>query len=61
MKKNFKKLSALLLALVFSMGTMITAFADEPEFHVTYNGKDQSFGFAPGSVYTDTDLFKDYL
>ena len=60
MKKNFKKLSALLLALVFSMGSMMTAFADEPEFHVTYNGKDQSFGFAPGSEYTYTDLFKEF-
>ena len=62
MKKNFKKLSALLLTLVFSMSTMATSFADEvKEPTVTYKGvENENFSFEPGSNYTTTDLFSDF-
>ena len=56
MKRNFRKLSALLLALVFSMNTV--AFADDTKPMVTYNGvENEEFSFDVEDNATSTDLF----
>lgn len=58
MKKNFKVISSLLLAvlMVFSLSSAVFA-ADAT---VTFKGKTEGFGFGPGSEYTATDLFDNF-
>lgn len=58
MKRTFRKLSSLLLATVMVFSLSMTAFAADST--VTYTGKGDYIEFAPGSVYTDTDLFDNF-
>ena len=64
MTKKFKKISALLLALVYSMSIATTALADELPFDglmMTYRGVEGTEEeFEPGSFYSKTDLFGDF-
>lgn len=55
MKKTFKKISSLLLAAVMVLGVSATAFADDSV--ITFKGAKNGFEFAPGSEYTQSDLF----
>ena len=55
MKRTFRNLSSLLLALVMLLSLSVTAFAADSS--VTYEGGAEDFVFLPGSDYTDTDLF----
>ncbi|MBE6038239.1 MAG: LPXTG cell wall anchor domain-containing protein [Anaerofustis stercorihominis] len=54
--KKLRKISSILIVmmLILSMGSVFAA-----DSTITYNGKgfEDKFGFAPGSEYTDTDLF----
>lgn len=57
MKKIWKKLSAFVMSLCLFTGLAANAFAaDSVDSVVTYTGKG-NWNFAPGSGYTDTDLF----
>ncbi len=59
MKKLFKKLSAVLMAAVLTVGTMsMTSYAAESV--ITYKGRNVGFSFTPGSEYTSTDLFENF-
>ena len=51
-----KRFMTLLMALVMVLGLATTVFAADST--ITYNGKGKLFEFAPGSVYTETDLFE---
>lgn len=53
-----KRFVTLLMALVMVLGLATTVFAAEST--VTYTGKDKIFEIAPGTSYTDTDLFVDF-
>lgn len=55
MKKTMKKISVLLMALVMVLSMAVPAFAADSV--VTYHGENEGFSFAPGSGYTETDLF----
>ena len=55
MKRTFRTLFSLLLALVLVLSLGITAFAAEST--ISFQGKEEGFAFAPGSEYTSTDLF----
>ena len=57
MKRVFRKLSSLLLALVMILSLNVTAFAAGT---VTYEGTAQKFIFEPGSEHSPTDLFSDF-
>lgn len=57
MKKIFKNITALALALLLLSGLSVTAFA---ESSVTYEGGAEKFVFLEGSDYTDTDLFEGF-
>ncbi len=57
MKRVFRKLSSLLLALVMILSLNVTAFAAGT---VTYDGTAQKFIFEPGSNHSPTDLFSDF-
>ncbi|MBE6037805.1 MAG: Cna B-type domain-containing protein [Anaerofustis stercorihominis] len=52
--KNIRKISSILMVmmLILSMGSVFAA-----ESTVTFKGLEEGFVFAPGSGYTDTDLF----
>ena len=54
MKKATKRLFSLVLASVMMFGFAISGFAAG---QVTYTSKDKSFTLAPGTEYSDTDLF----
>lgn len=59
MKKTFKKLSAFFMVMVLVISTFVTtAFAAEST--ITYKGRSAGnmIEFAPGSLYTKTDLFE---
>lgn len=58
MKRTFRNLSSLLLALVMIFSMSVTAFAAESS--VTFKGSQESFDFRPGSEYTATDLFDNF-
>ena len=59
MKKTSKTLLTLALAVVLVLSLASSAFAADAT--VTYNGLDDpSFTFAPGSEYTETDLFDNF-
>ena len=57
MRRAFRNLSALLLALVMILSLNVTAFAAGT---VTYEGTAQKFIFEPGSNHSPTDLFSDF-
>ncbi|MBQ7858336.1 MAG: hypothetical protein IJ351_06885 [Oscillospiraceae bacterium] len=54
-----KKLFSLLLCLMLIFSLTISASA-ATDATVTYNGKSKGFSFAPGSSYSDTDLFPNF-
>ena len=58
MKKTFKIISSLVLAIVLICSTAAVAFADTSS--VTYQGKAKEFIFQPGSDYSPTDLFTNF-
>ena len=55
MKKTFKTIASLVMMLVLLLGIGAPAYALDG--NVTYEGGAEKFVFAPGSGYTDTDLF----
>lgn len=57
MKRSFKTISALALALVLVLSLGVTAYADGS---VSYQGGAEKFVFLEGSGYTDTDLFNGF-
>ncbi|MBQ7000194.1 MAG: LPXTG cell wall anchor domain-containing protein [Oscillospiraceae bacterium] len=57
MKRAFRKLSSLLLALMIILSLTVTAFAAGT---VTYDGTARKFIFEPGSNQSPTDLFSDF-
>ena len=59
MKKLLKKLSAILMAAVMTIGAMpMTSLAAESV--ITYKGRNIGFSFTPGSEYTSSDLFENF-
>lgn len=56
--KNCKKIVSLLLAVIAVLGMVTSASAAESE--IIFHGKEDLFEVAPGSVYTETDLFENY-
>ncbi len=54
MKRSYRTIVSLLMACFLTAGLTVPAFAADST--VTYNGKG-NWDFAPGSGYTDTDLF----
>ena len=58
MKKTFKVLTSLLMALAVMMSLPAAVHAAEPEpATVVYTGQRTEFVFAPGSDWSETDLF----
>ena len=57
MKRTFRNISSLILALVMILNLNVTAFAAGT---VTYEGTAQKFIFEPGSEHSPTDLFSDF-
>lgn len=57
MKKFLKRLTSFALACIVAAGFSAQVFAADST--VTYQGHEKGFSFAPGSEYTDTDLFDD--
>ena len=55
--KTFKKLFALLLVLA-TLISSVSVYAAESE--IKFLGLAEGFAFAPGSVYTDSDLFQSF-
>lgn len=58
MKKSYKKISSLLLALMMFLSLSVTAFAADST--ITFKGAQEGFDFQPGSEYTATDLFDNF-
>lgn len=58
MKHTLTKLLSLTLALTLFFGLSTTVLAADST--ITYTGKGDYIEFAPGSVYTDTDLFENF-
>lgn len=58
MKRTFRNLSPLLLALVMLLSLSVTAFAADSS--ITFKGAQEGFDFQPGSEYTATDLFDNF-
>lgn len=58
MKRTFRNLSSLLLALVMVLSLSVTAFAADSS--ITFKGAQEGFDFQPGSEYTTTDLFDNF-
>ena len=58
MKRTFRNLSSLLLALVMILSLSVTAFAADST--ITFKGAQEGFEFQPGSEYTATDLFDNF-
>ena len=57
MKKTSKRLFSLILVAVMMIGMAISGFAAGV---VTFEANEQKFDFAPGSVYSPSDLFTDF-
>ena len=60
MKKTFRIISSLVLALMLVCSTAAVSFAADGTSHVTYKGKAKQFIFQPGSDYSPTDLFTNF-
>ena len=58
MKRTFRNLSSLLLALGMLLSLSVTAFAADSS--ITFKGAQEGFDFQPGSQYTATDLFDNF-
>lgn len=58
MKRTFRNLSSLLLALVMLLSMSMSAFAADSS--ITFKGAQEGFDFQPGSEYTATDLFDNF-
>lgn len=58
MKRTFRNLSSLLLALVMLLSLSVTAFAADST--ITFKGAQEGFDFQAGSEYTATDLFDNF-
>ena len=58
MKRTFRNISSLLLALVMLLSLSVTAFAADSA--ITFKGAQEGFDFQPGSEYTATDLFDNF-
>jgi hypothetical protein len=58
MKRTYRNLSLLLLALVMVLSLNVTAFAADST--ITFKGAEEGFEFQPGSEYTATDLFGNF-
>lgn len=56
MKKKFKIIFCLVLALLITLSTAATAFAST----VTYKDSAEDFVFSPGSEYSPSDLFTEF-
>ena len=57
MKKTSKRLFSLILTAVMMFGMAISGYAAGV---VTFEANEQKFDFAPGSVYSPSDLFTDF-
>ena len=57
MKKTSKRLFSLMLTAVMMLGMAISGYAAGV---VTFEANEQKFDFAPGSVYSPSDLFTDF-
>lgn len=55
MKRTFKSISVLILAVILLLSMSITAFAADKK--ITFKGTVEGFDFGSGSEYTSTDLF----
>jgi hypothetical protein len=55
-----KKLFVIFLAALLLCSLPFSAYADEADGKVTYDGKAQDFIFEPGSSYSPTDLFPNF-
>lgn len=58
MKRIYRNLSSLLLALVMLLSLSVTAFAADSS--ITFKGAQDGFDLQPGSEYTATDLFDNF-
>lgn len=58
MKKLFKTIASLGMAITLTFGMSLTAFAADSS--ITYEGGAEKYVFLPGSEYTDTDLFNNF-
>ena len=58
MKRTFRNLSSLLLALVMVLSMSVTAFAADST--IIFKGAQEGFDFQPVSEYTATDLFDNF-
>lgn len=58
MKKLFKTIASLSMAITLLLGMSLTAFAADSS--ITYEGGAEKYVFLPGSGYTDTDLFNNF-
>ena len=55
---NMKRISSFLLALMIILSLSVSAFAADSS--ITFNGLEEGFEFAPGTEYTDSDLFDNF-
>lgn len=58
MKRTFRNISSLLIAIIMLLSLSITVFATDST--ITFNGAQEGFAFQPGSEYTETDLFDNF-